>query len=142
MSPQEMKRVARRLTEELFGQGRLEVVDDVVTSDYIEHAPAPPGFPAGPAGLKQFISGLRSAFPDLRYDVEDEVAQGGKVALRVRASGTHRGELFGIPPSGKRITWMEIHMSRLADGMIAEHWVESDQLGLLRQMGAIPASGP
>ena len=107
----------------------------------MEHAPLPPGSPSGVAGLKQFVSGLRATFPDFRYTVEDVLGEGDRVALRVRASGTMKGDFMGMRATGKSASWEEIHCCRMRDGKLAEHWANVDQLGMLQQLGLAPTPG-
>jgi predicted ester cyclase len=78
------------------------------------------------------------AFPDLRLTVEDIFSEGDMVAARLTFQGTHRGEFQGIPPTGKQVAFSSIEVDRVVDGKVQEHWVELDQLGLMRQLGAIP----
>ena len=130
---------ALRVPNELFNQGNMAAADEVVAADYVEHAPAPPGLPPGLPGLKLFVTALRAAFPDFQYTVEDTMAEGDKVVIRLTARGTHKGEFAGIPATGKQATWSEIHICDMADGKLVEHWVAQDQLGLLQQLGVIPA---
>ena len=139
MSAEEHKARVRRIPEEMFNRGNLAVADEVIAPDLIEHAALPPGWPSGLAGVKQYVTTLRAAFPDFRYTVEDEIAEGDKVAVRLTARGTHQGEWFGIPATRKQATWTETHICRLAGGKVVEHWVEQDNLGMLQQLGAIPA---
>ncbi len=137
MTLEEMKTRARRIADELFSQGDLAVADEILATDLIHHTPET--HVEGSEGAKQFVLALRRAFPDLSATVEDQIAEGDKVAQRIRWSGTHEGEFFGVPPTGKRVTaeLMEIH--RIGpDGKITEHWSASDELGLLRQLGALP----
>lgn len=88
------------------------------------------------------VSLVRRAFPDLHNTINHEVAEGDLVATHVTSTGTMRGELAGMPPSGKQATWDAIHIVRFRDGKLAEHWVVQDQLGMLQQLGFVPASGP
>jgi predicted ester cyclase len=141
MSSEANKAIIRRIPDEVFTQGNLAVADEVIAADYCEHIPLPPGFPTGLAGLKHFVTLLRAAFPDFQYTIDDEIAEGDRVAIRVTARGTHQGDWFGIPATGKTVSWTEMHISRLADGKLVEHWANSDQLGLLQQLGVIPAPG-
>jgi len=127
-----------RVPNELFNQGNMAAGDAVFAADYIEHANVPPGLPPGLAGLKLFITGLRAAFPDFKYTVEDVIAQGDKVVLRLTANGTQMGDFGGIPATGRHATWSEIHIVDLAGGKIVEHWVVQDQLSMLQQLGVIP----
>jgi predicted ester cyclase len=135
---EENKAIVRRIPEELYNEGRLAVADEVIAPDYVEHFPLPLGWPSGLDGLRQFVTVLRAAFPDFRYTIEDEIAEGDMVVIRLTASGTHRGEFMGIPPTGNRATWTEIHVCRIADGKLVEHWANLDQLGMMQQLGVVP----
>ncbi len=141
MSVEDNKALIRRIPEEVYNEGNLAVADEVIAAAYVEHFPLPPGWPSGLEGLKQFITVLRAAFPDFRYTVEDEIAEGEKVVIRLSASGTHRGEFLGIPPTGNQAAWTEIHVCRIADGRLVEHWANLDQLGMMQQLGVIPPPG-
>ena len=137
MSDQD-KAAMRRIPLEVFNEGRLEVVDQVVAEDYVENVPLPPGMPAGRAGLKAFVSGIRSAFPDFKYTVIHELGEGDLVVQHVTASGTMRGDFAGMPASGKHAAWNEIHIARVANGVLVEHWAVVDQLSMLQQLGFVP----
>jgi len=141
MTAEENKRRTRRVPDEVFNQGNLALADELFTADYIEHAPLPPVFPPGLDGLKAFVTALRAAFPDFRYTVEDEIAEGDRVVIRVTASGTQSGEFLGIPAAGKKAVWSETHIARVVDGKIVEHWVDQDRLGMLEQLGIVPTPG-
>ncbi len=134
----ELKSLARRIAEEMFNQGRLEVADEVFTPDFIDHA-APPGVPAGTAGLKGFVQSVRQAFPDFHYEILHEVVEGDLYVQHVRASGTMQGDFAGMPASGKRAEWEEMHMVRPEGDKLVEHWGVIDQLGMLQQLGLAPA---
>jgi hypothetical protein len=83
------------------------------------------------------FSSLHAAFPDLHIDVEDMIAEGDKVVARVTASGTHQGEFMGIAPTGNRVEFSAIDIARIAEGKIVEHWSNSDQLGMMQQLGVM-----
>lgn len=134
--------VVRRITDELFNQGNLGVVDEVFHPDYVEHYPLPPGFPTGREGVKSFVALVRQAFPDFHCAVDDEIVEGYRIVDRITYRGTQTGEFMGIPATGKSATWQAIHIGRFADGKLIEHWAIDDQLGLLRQLGVIPAGAP
>ena len=140
MSEQD-KTAMRRIPLELFNEGRLDVVDQVVAEDYVEHLPLPPGLPTGRAGLKAFVTGIRAAFPDFKYRVIHEIAEGELIVQHLSASGTMKGDFAGMPATGKHATWNETHIARVAYGMLAEHWAVIDQLGMLQQLGVIPVPG-
>jgi len=144
MSTDQNKAVASRIPSELYNQGNLSVADEVFAEDYIEHHPLPPGFPSGREAVRRFAAGLRGAFPDLQYTIEDIFAEGDRVAVRLTGHGTHQGrwELLPLPPTGRVVTWVEMHICRMADGKLAEHWPVVDQLGLLQQLGAVADPTP
>lgn len=141
MSTAQNKTIMRRIPEEAFGQGDLAVVDEVFAPDYVAHVRRAPNGATGTSAVKQFIGMVRSAFPDVRYTVEDAIAEGDKVVMRVNISGTHQGDFMGVPATGKEVGWTEMHIARMADGKLVEHWFSSDQLALLQQLGALPARG-
>lgn len=138
MGAAENKALASRFTDEVFNKGNLSFIDQFSIPDLIDHSPVP-GLPAGPAGLKQFVTGLRAAFPDLHYTLGDAIADGDKVVTRVTARGTMKGDFNGMPASGKTAQWDEIHITRFANGLAVEHWGVVDQLGMLTQLGFIQA---
>jgi steroid delta-isomerase-like uncharacterized protein len=133
------KAISRRIVDEIFNGGRLEAADEIVTPDFIGHDPASPEPIIGPEGLKRNAEGYRTAFPDVRLTIEEEIAEGDRVVTRWTARGTHQAELFGIPATGKQATVTGITIDRIVDGHIAETWTNWDTLGLLQQLGALPA---
>ena len=139
MSTEENKAIARR-GYEAINQNNLDTLDEVVASDMTDHDPAP-GQAPGLEGVKHYFSSLHAAFPDVRMDVEDMIAEGDKVVARVSVSGTHRGEFMGIAPTGNRVTIAGIDILRMANGKIVEHWGKFDDLGMMQQLGVIPEPG-
>src|SRR5947209_5246280 len=113
MSEEENKAIMRRY-EEAVNQGNLDLIDEVIAADYVGHEPDEDLH--GPEGVKQFITMFRSAFPDLHLTVEDEIAEGDRVASRFTVRGTHQGELMGIPPAGKQVTVSRITICCSEDG--------------------------
>jgi steroid delta-isomerase-like uncharacterized protein len=138
MSTEDNKAVARRAFD-VINTGNLEVVDELIAPEYVYTAPGTPEV-RGPEGWKQLISTYRAAFPDLHMTVDDVMTEGDKVAVRWSATGTHRGELMGIPPTGKRVTVTGMIMSRCAGGKIVEEHEIFDSLGMLQQIGAVPSA--
>ena len=128
---------SRRLIEELWNKGNLAVADEAFTSDYVGHDPATPTELRGPAAVKQSATLYRAAFPDLRLNIEAIIAEGDLVAARWTSSGTHTGDLMGIPPTGRKTASTGITISRFENGRIAEDWVNWDALGLMRQLGVV-----
>jgi predicted ester cyclase len=143
MSTQENKEKARRLLEEAFGGGKLEIVEEVLDPDFVCYDPnSESGAVKGADTIKQEIEWFRNGMPDLTYTVEDQVAEGDKVVTRYRATGTHQGEFFGMAPTGKSIEMSGIQIDRFDEksGKMVEEWPEYDMLGAMKQMGAIPES--
>lgn len=135
MATTEQNKVAyRRYIDEAFNEGRLEELDRLVSPNYVYHD-APPGTPTGVEGLRNVIRQFREAFPDLQISIDDQVAEGDKVCSLSTMRGTHKGLLFGLPPTGKEVVVKGMTMVRVADGRIAESWVKNDTLSLLRQLG-------
>jgi predicted ester cyclase len=138
MSAEQNKAISRRVPIEVLSQGRIEVVDEIFAPDFKEHGTPPPGIPAGRDGVKAIASALRKGFPDLAYRVDLQIAEGDYVAGYVTVSGTHKGEVFGMPATGKRAEWTESHIVKIVNGKITDHWGVLDQLGMLRQLGLAP----
>jgi steroid delta-isomerase-like uncharacterized protein len=138
MSDEKLHAILVRYYEEIWNQGRLEVCDELIAPDYVNHSAPQPGLPPGPAGAKQIVAGVRRAFPDLHYTIEDMVLGGEKAALRTTMRGTHRGEFFGVAPTGRQVEVQELQIEHLRDGQIVAHWHLIDELGLRRQIGLLP----
>jgi steroid delta-isomerase-like uncharacterized protein len=131
------KTIVRRYYAEVLTMGNLAVIDELVSSTYTGHDPEAPDA-QGTEGLKQRVTRMRTAFPDLQVTVEDMVAEGDKVATRFTLQGTHKGEFRGIAPTGKHVTWTATSIIRLEDGKFVEGWANADGLGRMRQLGALP----
>jgi len=134
---EENKRLVRRALNEVFAGGDLGVVDEIFHVNFINHE-AGPRTPAGPGGLKMTVGWLRDAFSDLHYDIQDEITEGDKVVVRVMSNGRQTGEFIGFPPTGKTFSAQQIHIYRIADGKIIEHWSSRDDLSQGIQLGLIP----
>jgi steroid delta-isomerase-like uncharacterized protein len=134
---EENKAIVRRLFEGI-SRGNLAVIDDLVSTDYVEHVAGGQEI-VGPEGLRQFISMFIHAFPDLKVKVEDMIGERDRVVTRFSLQGTHEGELMGIAPTGKQVSVPAILISRIVSGQVVEDWEDIDQLGLLQQLGAIPS---
>jgi steroid delta-isomerase-like uncharacterized protein len=132
------KAVARRLVESIFNAGDMQVFDELFADQYVNHNMPVPGIPGTKAGFKQVVEATRHAFPDVRVHIQDMVAEGNLVVFHDTAHATSAGDFLGVPPNGKALEWTEIHFLRVANSQIVEHWNNFDQLGLLRQLGAIP----
>ena len=135
MSPEENKAIVSHWSEELW-KGNQAIYDKCVAPNCLFHGIG------DQEDHKQFIAGLRTAFPDVSFTLEDQLAQGEKVVTRWTLRGTHQGELWGTAPTGKPVTVTGITIQRLAEGQIVEEWTEADSLGLQQQIGAIRTPSP
>ena len=133
---EEHKRVVRRFIHEIFLKRDFDAVDVLLTDDFTPHTWGP--MPPGRDGLKEAITRVSAGLSDARMTVEDVIAEGDRVAVRLTSSAQHTGEFMGMPASGKRYEIGEIHIFRLRDGRVAEHWHQADLLGMMRQLGAMP----
>jgi predicted ester cyclase len=133
---EESKRIARQVLEELFEKGNLEAADELVHPDFVNHE-APPDNPQGPEGLKETVSWLRGLWGPMRAEIEDEICQGDKVVARVTMHGRHVGEFLGKPSTGKEFAAEHIHIWRLENGKVIEHWSVRDDLGQALQLGLL-----
>ena len=140
MSAEENKSIYRRVYEEIVNKGNFALTDELIGEDYVYRAPGSPEF-NGPEGFKQVVTVYRTAFPDLHIAIEDVMGEGDKVVGRFTARGTHRGELMGIPPTGNSITVTGIDLSRYRDGKMVDYYEIFDALGMMQQLGVIPAPG-
>jgi steroid delta-isomerase-like uncharacterized protein len=140
-SAEESKATVRRFWG-VWEEGNIDLVDELLAPDYVNHTPASPDQPTGPEGVKGVVSMFRSAMPDLRVVIEDMIAgEDGKVAVRYTLEGTHEGELFGVPPTGKRLSIKSISVERVSEGKIREHWRVTDSLDMMQQLGVVPEQG-
>ncbi len=139
MTTEQDKALVARFIEAIFNQGNMKLADEVLASDFIEREQLPPGIPNGREGVKTLALMLRSAFPDFKATIEDILAEGDKVVVRMTWSGTQKGEFMGIPATGKPISIGVIDIIRVSDGKCVEHWGQMDSMLLMQQLGAIPA---
>ncbi len=126
--------LAKRFINEVFVAGRREAVEDLVTSDFVSH-PLPG---TGPEVMQAAIDRVSGALTDTVFDIQDTIAQDDRVAVRLVASAVHSGTFMGMPATGRRYSIEEIHVFRVADGRVAEHWHQMDALAMLRQLGLTP----
>ena len=130
------KALVRRVYDEVFGQGDLDLTEELFSQDFELHDGLGSDV-TGPAAVKQVATMLRSAFPDFQTHVEDLLTDGNKVAGRWNWTGTHKGEIMGIAPTDKQVTTRVLDILRIENGKIQEVWVISDLFGLMHQLGAI-----
>jgi len=141
MAIEQDKTLIRRFIEEIFNQGNLSLVDELFAPDFVEREQLPPGIPKNREGIKVLTGMLRSAFPDFKATIEDILAEGDKVVIRMTWSGTHTGgEFMGIPATGKKVSIGVIDIIRIAGGKVVEPWGQMDSMLMMQQLGAIPAS--
>jgi len=134
--------VARRLIEEGFCQGRLEVADELFAPDFVEHQKFGPDHAPGPDGVKAVIASLHRAFSDFRLEIEDLVVDGDKVWLRLTGTGTNDGPYMGNEPTGRPVRVDVFDVLRVSDGQIVEHWGVPDRLTALFQLGLARPPAP
>jgi predicted ester cyclase len=143
-SPGSLAEASRRMLEESFNEGKLDLSDQLVSPEAVNHDPAEPARIRGlrgPEVFKRTVTMYRAAFPDVRIIVDDVIAADDKVVLRWHSEGTHRGELEGLAPTGARVSVTGISIDLWKDGNVVESWTEWDNLGLARQLGAAPPEG-
>ena len=143
MGTQENAAVFQRVIDEMVSNGNVDIVDELLAPDFVEHNELPPPMMAasGRETAKQVFRVLRATFPDLRAEVRQVVAQGEYVVVFMTWHGTQHGEFLGIPPTGKAASFGVFDMVRVVDGKITEHWGIVDQLAMLQQLGALSLPG-
>ena len=136
MSTEENKAKVRRLIEEFINKGNLAVADEIFVTNFVDHSPAA-GTTPDRQDIKQYITMLHSAFPDFHCAVEDLIAEGNRVVVRLTCRGTHRGELMGISPTDRQVNVTGISILHFAGGKIEERWNNTGNLGIMQQLGVI-----
>jgi steroid delta-isomerase-like uncharacterized protein len=138
MSTETNKATVRRMLKQVWNERRVDLIDEFFTEDIVSHIV---GFPSS-SGLEEAREGLTqnlNAFPDQQLTIEDEIAEGDKVVVSWTARGTHKGDIYGIPATGKHFTNSGMTIYRLVNAKIAEFWFIGDNMGLMQQLGVIPA---
>ncbi|UCD50393.1 MAG: ester cyclase, partial [Phycisphaerales bacterium] len=135
-APEANKALLQRFVEDIMNQQNLELIDELFAADYVMHTALSPVEVRGPEGLKQMLGMYAVVFPDAQVTIEDTVAEEDQVVFRFTLTGTHNGELMGIPPTGRHITMTGISVHRFADGKFAETWASDDALGMIQQLTA------
>ncbi len=132
--------IGRSVLLELWGQGKLELADELYAPNYIDHVGRgpEPARVSGPEGIKQAVMQFRTAFPDLTYSVEEELAERDLVMTRFAARGTNLGPFLGHKPTGRVVAYTGFDLNRIERGRIVESWVNYDALALLQQLGLVP----
>src|SRR5215472_2086009 len=134
MSLEANKALVRHHIEEALNNKHLDVINETVAADFVDHT-NPPDWPEGREGHRQIVALFHSAFPDFHYAIEHEVAEGDMVVIRGTYHFTHEGEFFGIAPTGKQVTTTGMHLFRIADNQLTEHWCNNDDLGPCGSLG-------
>ncbi len=140
MTLDENKAVVRRFGEEVLNQKRLASIDELCQRNYIELDPAP-GQEQGAEGLKKWFAKVFTAFPDMNWTIEEQVAEGEHVITRWTWRGTHRAELFGIPPTNRPVKVSAWTSDHIVNGKIVDSRFAMDMLSMMQQMGVIPQPG-
>jgi predicted ester cyclase len=142
MSTTANKEIVRRFYEGVFNQRNIDAIDELVHPEFLNHDPTPAAS-RDPESMKQFIHTITQAFPDHHHAIEDLIAEGDKVVMRCTLTATHQGLFPGfleMLPTGKSICQRQIHILRIRDSKLAEHWVVRDDLAMMQQLGLIPLS--
>lgn len=126
-----------RYFEEVWNQGKLDILDEILSPEYINHNPGFENPKPGPEGLKPIVSAIRTGFPDLKYIIEKLIVTDDYVAAYVTMTGTHTGVFFGIEPTGKKIEVHQMQFERIFDGKMIEHWRVTDDLSMMKQLDQI-----
>ena len=136
MPTTDIKALTRQVYDEVFSQGKVDLIDELMDDDFVEHEEFP-GLPPGKEGVRYFTSLMLQAFPDLVVNVEEIIEAEEKVVSRVRFTGTHEGEFMGIPATGNKVDFAAIDILAWRDGKATEHWAVTDQLAMLTQLGVV-----
>lgn len=136
----DLKKLAERFNDEVLSQGKVEVIDELVHDDLVEHMEFP-GVEPGKAGLPQFVKIFRDAFPDLKVTTDAVIVEGDEVWVQSTTTGTHKGEFMGIPATGKKVSVLGFDRVKTKDGKAIEHWGMTDDLAMMTQLGVVPEMG-
>lgn len=137
MTPDENKKFIQHFVDETINRKNLDALNELVAMDFIEHVPFP-GQGPGRAGLRDTLGAFLTAFPDIQWTLDEQIAEGEKVTSRFTWTGTHRGQFLGIPPTGRSVKVWGVVIDVVRNGVFTESRIIMDTLGLLQQMGAIP----
>jgi steroid delta-isomerase-like uncharacterized protein len=141
MSTEENKAIIRRWLEEGWTKGNLAVADELIDASFTVHGAGGQPVLSGLEGVKQLVAAWRTGFPDGQMIIDDLFAEEDKVVIRMTWRGTHKGEFYGIAPTGKQVAVTSIGIDRVANGKVIEGWGEVDMLGMYQQLGTIPTPG-
>lgn len=136
----DLKKLVERFNDEIISQGKIEVIDELVHDDLIEHTLVP-GIAPGKAGIPQWVKMFRDAFPDIRVTTDAVIVEGDEVWVQSTTTGTHEGDLAGIPATGKKVKIIGFDRVKTRDGKAIEHWGLQDDMGMMTQLGVVPEMG-
>jgi steroid delta-isomerase-like uncharacterized protein len=131
----DLKALMSRIIDEAFNRGDFDVLDELISDDFVEHEELPPGVPQGKAAPREMFTMMRAAFPDLQVTVEDMLQDGSKVVTRSRFAGTHEGEFMGISPTGNGFDIPVIDIVEFREGRAVAHWGVMDNAAMMEQLG-------
>ncbi|SHH76942.1 conserved hypothetical protein, steroid delta-isomerase-related [Chryseolinea serpens] len=131
------KQIVQTYFDEVWNKGNVDALDELLSTEYINHTPSTPNPPKGAVGLKPIVRAIRKGFPDLHYEIKEIIATNDRVVARVVMTGTQSDTLFGIPPTGKRIEVNQINIEKIENGRIVEHWRVTDELAMMQQLGVV-----
>ena len=122
---------------EIWNKGRMDLLDEIIAPDYINHSPGTPDPKPGPEGLKPIILDMRNGFPDLNYEIKDLIITEDKIVAKTVVSGTHVNDIWGMKPTGKKFEVDQINIEYIKDDKISEHWRITNELKMMKDLGVI-----
>lgn len=125
----------RNYFNEVWNKGNIDLLDELLNPGYLNHSSSFPDSPPGPAALKPIVIAMRVAFPDLNYTIQDLIITDNRIVARVKMTGTHTGDFFGIPPTNKKISVNQINIEYIENGRISQHWRITDENAMMQQLG-------
>ena len=131
------KQIIQTYFNEVWNNGNVDVLDELLSTDYVNHTPSTPNPPKGAKGLKLIVLAIRKGIPDLHYEIKEIIATKDRVVARVVMTGMQSDTLFGIPPTGKRIEVNQINIEKIENGKIVEHWRVTDELEMMKQLHVV-----
>jgi len=133
------KNLISHVVNEIWNKGKFDMIEKLVTDDFVIHTARPEDDLKGPEQVKQFYTHLHKAFPDIKFTIKDQIAEADKVVTHYTVSATHKGEFKGIPATGNKVNFKGVDIDKISDGKFVECWSNIDELGLMQQLGVIPA---
>ena len=137
----DLKKVGERFNDEVFSQGKLDVIDELVAEDFVEREETPPGISADREGIKQFVTMFRTAFPDIKAKTLATGVDGDELWMYSEFTGTNTGEFMGMPPTGKKMKVTGFDRVKFKGDKVVEHWGMVDMMGMMTQLGVVPEPG-